>query len=317
MSRVVTISSGNTFEAAAMMAFAVLLLPLHGAVGKYLALYEGISPSTSSLIRLSMQCLVTFLIVLFVSGSAGLRLNHWVPNFIRGLLAGFGGVLFLIAMKYMPFADAIAIFFVEPFILTALSALVLREEVRWPRWLMIIIGFAGALLVIQPNFVEFGFVSLLPMVTATLFAVYMLLNRVYGAHDNAVSMQFTAGIGGAVAVGLILQFGSFFGVGDMTWTTPTTGLALALLVMTGVISVFAHVMIITALRLAPASLFAPFQYLEIVTASLVGFVVFGTFPSLSKWLGIAIIVGSGLFILWRERRLSVRKEGAEPVPPGP
>ena len=298
----------RTFEAAAMMAFAMLLLPLMDAAGKYLALFEGVTPGTSSLWRFVIQIGLTAPVIVAISGLKGLRPNHWGPNLIRGLLLGWASGLFLIAVKYVPIADAMAIFFVEPFILTALSAIFLREEVRWPRWLAIIVGFAGALLVIQPNFVEFGLVSLLPLVTATLFAVYLLLNRVYAAHDSALVMQFTAGIGGAVAIAAVLPVGELLQVEDISWSVPTTGLAVVLLVTAGLISAYGHLIVVAALRLAPASLLAPFQYFEIVMAAIVGYLVFGNFPSLSKWLGIAIIIGSGLFILWREQRRTVKRK---------
>ncbi len=296
----------RTFEAAAMMAFAMLLLPLMDAAGKYLALYEGVTPGTSSLWRFVIQILLTAPVILALSGARGLKPNHWGPNLMRGLLLGWASGLFLIAVKYVPIADAMAIFFVEPFILTALSALFLRERVRWPRWLAIVVGFIGALIVIQPNFVEFGFVSLLPLLTATLFAIYLLLNRVYAAHDSALVMQFTAGIGGTIAIGAVLPVGAILQVEDISWSVPSTGLAVALLVFAGLISAYGHLVVVAALRLAPASLLAPFQYFEIVMAAIVGYLVFGNFPTLSKWFGIAIIIGSGLFILWREQRRSVK-----------
>ena len=298
----------RTFEAAAMMAFAMLLLPLMDAAGKYLALYEGVTPGTTSLWRFVIQVLLTAPVILVISGLRGLRPNRWGPNLVRGLLLGWASGLFLIAVKYVPIADAMAIFFVEPFILTALSALLLREQVRWPRWLAIVVGFAGALLVIQPNFAAFGFVSLLPLGTATLFAVYLLLNRIYSAHDGPLVMQFAAGIGGTLAIAAVLPAGTLLQVEDIAWSVPGTGLAVALLVLAGLISAYGHLIVVAALRLAPASLLAPFQYFEIVMAAIVGYLVFGNFPTLSKWFGIAIIIGSGLFILWREQRRSDKRK---------
>ena len=293
MNRAVPVETEKTFEAAAMMAFAMLLLPIMDAAGKYLALFEGVTPGTSSLLRFALQTLFTLPVIVMVSGLAGLRPNYWGANLLRGLLLGWASGLFLISVKYVPIADAIAVFFVEPFILTALSALFLREQVRWPRWLAIVVGFCGALLVIQPNFAAFGFVSLLPLGTATLFAVYLLLNRVYSAHDSPLVMQYAAGIGGFLAIAIVMPLGPVLQLDDISWSTPASAMAVALLVLVGLISAYGHLIIVAAMRLAPASLLAPFQYFEIVTAAIVGYLVFGNFPTLSKWLGIAIIVCSG------------------------
>ncbi|MEX3008807.1 DMT family transporter [Hoeflea sp. TYP-13] len=298
----------RTFEAAAMMAFAMLLLPLMDAAGKYLALYEGVTPGTSSLLRFALQTLFTLPVILIVSGPAALRPNYWGANLLRGLLLGWASALFLISVKYVPIADAIAVFFVEPFILTVLSAIFLHEKVHWPRWLAIVVGFLGAMLVIQPNFAKFGFVSLLPLGTATLFAVYLLLNRVFSARDNVLVMQYAAGIGGTLAIAVVMPAGTFLQFEDIAWSTPQTGLSIALLVAVGLISAYGHLIIVAAMRFAPASLLAPFQYFEIVSAAAVGYLVFGNFPTPSKWLGIAIIIGSGLFILWREQRRAIRRK---------
>lgn len=206
------------------------------------------------------------------------------------------------------YCRSIAIFFVEPFILTALSALILGEKVGWRRWLAIAVGFIGALMVIQPNLARFGPVSLLPLGTATLFAFYLILNRVLAARDTSLVMQYSAGVGGVIALGVAMVVGSNLGVGDLTWTPPVSKLAVFLLLGIGVISTFGHLLVVTAFRHAPVSLLAPFQYFEIISAVAVGFVVFDEFPTPSKWLGIAIIIGSGLFILWREQRSKTKTQ---------
>ncbi len=95
--------------------------------------------------------------------------------------------------------------------------------------------------------------------------------------------------------------GTSAGVADFEPSLPTSALGLVLLLILGSISGYAHMLVVRAFRLAPLSLLAPFQYFEIISATLLGYAVFGDFPNLSKWIGISIIVGSGLFIIWRER----------------
>jgi len=298
------------FEAAVMMAWAMLSLPLMDAAAKYLAMHEAMTPGSIALLRFALQTMIIVPIILVSGGFAALRPHNWSYNLLRGLLIGSASTLFFISVKYVPVADVIAIFFVEPFILTAMSAFFLGERVGWRRWLAIAVGFIGAIIVIQPNFARFGLVSLLPLVTATLFALYLILNRVLSARDTSLVMQYSAGIGGVIAVSFGLMAGTAFGVEDLTWSMPSSAFALLLLAVIGLISAFGHMVIVTAFRHAPASLLAPFQYFEIVSAVTIGYLVFGDFPSASKWLGIAIIVGSGLFILWREQRSAAPRTGS-------
>jgi drug/metabolite transporter (DMT)-like permease len=114
-------------------------------------------------------------------------------------------------------------------------------------------------------------------------------------------MQTMAGIGGTVFMAGALLVGSGFGGNDFQMSVPSSVLGLVLLLILGSISGYAHMLIVKAFRLAPLSLLAPFQYFEIISATVLGYAVFGDFPNVSKWIGIFIIVASGLFIIWRER----------------
>jgi len=114
-------------------------------------------------------------------------------------------------------------------------------------------------------------------------------------------MQIMAGVGGTLFMTFALLAGSSAGIADFEPSLPVSGLGLVLLLILGSISGYAHMLVVRAFRLAPLSLLAPFQYFEIISATILGYAIFGDFPNLSKWIGIAIIVGSGLFIIWRER----------------
>jgi drug/metabolite transporter (DMT)-like permease len=211
-------------------------------------------------------------------------------------------LLFFTAVKYMPLADVFAIYFVEPFMLTAMSALFLGEKVGWRRWVAIVIGFCGAMIVIQPSFEIFGLKALLPVVCAFLFALYLFLNRAIGEADPPLTMQTISGLGGTICMGLVLAVGHGLGNADFTPGLPTSLFTLTLVLLLGGLSGYGHLLVVQAFRLAPVSILAPFQYFEIISATLLGFLVFGDFPSASKWLGVAIIVGSGLYVIWRERK---------------
>lgn len=286
----------------AICAGAMLTLPLMDAVAKWLSTEAGVAPGQLTMARFFIQAAVSGVIIIAASGVASLRPNRPVLNLVRGALLGTASLLFFLALKYMPLADAISVFFVEPLILTLLSVVFLHETVGWRRISAILVGFVGALIVIQPSYELFGAVSLLPLGTATLFASYLTLNRAAGIRDSAMVMQFAAGVGGVLVLLLATSAGTAAGIGNLTLSVDFPVSVWALMALMGAIGMTGHHFIVLAFRIAPASLLAPFQYLEIVSAAAAGFLLFGDFPSLSKWLGIAMIVGSGLYVFWRERR---------------
>lgn len=228
---------------------------------------------------------------------------------LRGLLMAAATVFFFAALKHMPIADAISIFFVEPMIVTLLSGLLLGEKVGWRRYAACGVGFVGAMIVIQPSFDDLGWVSALPLGTAFCFAFYLILTRSMAQRTDPFAMQAYSGVAGAVGIALVLW--AFDGTGDPTFDPiPPGAEALWLLLGVGVAATASHLLIVFAFRHAPASVLAPLQYLEIVAATTFGYFVFGDFPTPVKWLGVAIIVGSGLFIIARERAVSRRAAAA-------
>ncbi|MBB5572636.1 drug/metabolite transporter (DMT)-like permease [Rhizobium paranaense] len=283
------------------MASAMIVLPVMDAIAKYMATFEAMSPGQVTFYRFFFQLVCTLPPLFAVFGWAALSAKRPWMNLLRGALHGAASLLFFVAVKYMPLADVFAIYFVEPFILTALSALFLGDKVGWRRWLAIVVGFGGAMIVIQPSFEIFGWKALLPVACAFLYALYLFMNRAVGEADSPLTMQTMAGIGGTIFMAGALWIGASAGVADFTPSLPASWLGLALLLILGTISGYAHMLIVRAFRLAPLSLLAPFQYFEIISATILGYALFGDFPNISKWIGILIIVGSGLFIIWRER----------------
>lgn len=183
------------------MVLSMLMLPLMDAIGKWLAMMDDLPPATATFMRFFVQCWLMFFIILVVGGLRALATSHLMGNLLRGALMGFGGLCFFTAVKYMPLADAMAVFFAEPLILTLFSALFLKEKVGWRRFSAVGIGLIGTMIVIQPSFEIFGMVSLLPLATAVTFAIYLILNRKYGAKESPLTMQLYAGLGGWLFVG--------------------------------------------------------------------------------------------------------------------
>jgi drug/metabolite transporter (DMT)-like permease len=238
-----------------------------------------------------------------------MRLTLW-----RALAAILSTFTFVWAVKHMPLADALAIAFVEPFILLILGRLIFDDEVGPRRIAASAVGFMGALLVIQPSFVTFGWVALLPVVTAFSFAGYMLLTREASRAMTPEAMQFhTAWVAGLICLPvLVLAEGS--GLATLDSVMPQ-GLAWLWLVGVGVAATISHMFMTYALKLAPSATLAPLHYLEIVSAAALGYLVFGDFPNALTWAGIGVIVASGLYVIHRERvtAAKVRQERRQGV----
>jgi len=290
----------NPLKGMAIMAGCMIVLPVMDAIAKYMATFEAMSPAQVTFYRFFFQfvCLLPLTLVL---GRQMLHARRPWMNLLRGAIHAAASLMFFAAVKYMPLADVFAIYFVEPFMLTMMSALFLGDKVGWRRWLAIVVGFGGAMIVIQPSYAIFGWTALLPVVCAFLYTLYLFLNRAIGNADSPLLMQVMAGLGGMVFMGGALAAGHGFALPDFVPSLPASTTGLVLLVILGSISGYMHLLVVRAFRMAPLSLLAPFQYFEIISATVLGYALFGDFPTASKWLGIAIIVASGLFIIWRER----------------
>jgi drug/metabolite transporter (DMT)-like permease len=294
------LTSENTLKGMALMASSMLVLPIMDAIAKYMATFETMSPGQVTFYRFFFQ-LVALLPFMLIASRGLIRAKRPWMNLLRGAIHGAASLMFFTAVKYMPLADVFAIYFVEPFMLTLMSAIFLGERVGWRRWTAIAVGFGGAMIVIQPSYAIFGWMALLPVACAFLYTLYLFMNRALGDGDSPLVMQTMAGLGGTLFCATALGIGSSLAIPDFEMGLPASSLGLALLIILGAISGYIHLVVVQAFRLASLSLLAPFQYFEIISATVLGYALFGDFPTASKWLGIVIIVASGLFIIWRER----------------
>ncbi len=207
---------------------------------------------------------------------------------------------FVSGIAVMPVADALAIAFVEPFILLILGKYIFADEIGPRRIGACIVGFCGALLVIQPSLAVFGYVALWPLGTAFFFAFYMLSTRAMAAHMHPVTMQMhTSLAGAAICLPILWAFnGSGITALDVVW--PASNLMWLWLSGVGFWAALSHICMTYALKFAPSATLAPLHYLEIVAAVGLGYAVFGDFPNPLTWAGIAVIVASGLYLIHRE-----------------
>ncbi len=279
-----------------LMVAAMLILPGIDAIAKWLS--GSVAAGQVAWSRMFFQALLLAPLAARLPGplfGAGLAIHA-----LRGALITTATLLFFAALRYLPMAEAISIFFVEPLILTLLAALLLGERVGWRRLAAVLTGLAGALLIIRPSFASFGWAALLPLGTATVFACYLILTRLLARRDDPLRMQFLAGVFGCALITPVLGAGALAGIEVLTPVWPSA-LEWGLLAALGVIATAGHLLVVHAFRGAAPAVLAPFQYLEIVSATLLGWLLFGDFPDLTTWLGVATVVGAGLYVFHRER----------------
>lgn len=222
---------------------------------------------------------------------AGFRTRRPVLHVVRAATLAIEIGLFVVAFRYMQLADTHSIGAVYPLVITALSALVLGETVGPRRWTAVAIGFVGVLVILRPGLSVFQPVALLPLAGAILFGVYQVMTKVVGREDGLVTILLYTGWVGLALTTL---------TGPVGWVWPdATGWAL--LMLASVLGVAAHLTIIHALEIAPATVLQPFNYSLLVWATGIGFLVFGDLPDSWTVAGGAIVVAAGLYTWWRER----------------
>ncbi len=291
----------NVERGMALMAAGVLMTPGVHAIAKSLG--DTLSVGQISAARYFFQLFVLLPLVWFAHRG---RIPPPRLSFaILGLLLAAASVFFFLALTFMPLADSAAIFFVEPLLLALISFLFLGEPMGLRRLAAILVGFAGALIVIRPSFQSVGPAALLPLLAGACFAIFLASTRRLSQDHDARAMQLWTCIFAVAVLSAGMALSPFAGWELFRPTWPK-GLEWALLGGMGVIALVSQMLSIQALRVAPAGILAPFQYLEIFGATILGAFIFADLPDGVTMLGIAIIVGSGLYVFHRERMLARR-----------
>lgn len=288
-----------------LMAAGSMLLPVMDGLAKYLS--AEMSALQVAWGRQMVQSLIMMPLVIGFHGASALVARPIGQQTLRGLIMALANVLFFAAISVMPIADALAIFFVAPLIVTGLSAIFLKEQVGPLRWAAVIVGLIGSILIIRPGSGVFGPVAILPLICAFLFSTYLLLTRTMSSNTPPMPMHFWTAFSG-FAVFSVLLIGTETTT-DWDWFIAPNLFQWGVIIAIGALSTAGHWMIIQAFRRAPASVLAPLTYTEIIGAVAIGWYGFGDFPDFWTWAGITIIVASGLFVWLRERALANRPGG--------
>ncbi len=280
------------------MCVAMALLPIGDAISKLLTSVA--TPFDVTVWRTVAQA-VFFLPVAFLMRQRLSGNMFSLPAVASGALVVVVLFCLITAFETMPIATAIAIFFIEPLLLTILARPFLGERAGPRRYAAVAVGLIGALIVIKPNFAVFGPVVLLPVLAALAYAFNMIVVRKATRTRSALSLQLGATFSSAAVMLFVhLATSVFWREGTSLSTVP--GWAVGAVLGAGALAALTFLLITFAFRNAEASLLAPLQYLEIVGATLLGFLVFGNFPDTLTWLGTAIILGAGVYVFRRERQ---------------
>lgn len=287
-----------TEKSMGIITLAMLLIPGLDAIAKLLT--ADLSPIQIGCVRFGLQALL--LGTLLIRSDKILPARHVL---LRLMMAGFwiagsAGFLFW-GLSYLPLANNTAIFFVEPLILMLISAALLGESIQRYQYLAVIVGLLGAMVVIRPNWEAYGAAALLPLLAATCFASHVATLRHLSSHIGSLASQFWIGLFACMWMALAVLIGELFEIEFLQWRAMNMEQSSLLLLM-AVVATLAFGLVSIALKRAPASLLAPFQYLEIISATALGYLIFGDYPDALTWLGTFIILGSGLYLFYRERR---------------
>ncbi len=213
----------------------------------------------------------------------------------RGLTLLFANVLFFYSISVISMAKALTLAFVAPLITTALSPFFLGEKVGFKRWSAVIVGFIGSLIVIRPGFIEFNLASVAALGTGFFYGIYLIITRKLHRSDNPLLTLLLTGVVGVVVASFLVP---------VVWINPTFN-QWSLLALMGIFACLGHLFLILSLKYADASKLAPFGYFEIVTNIILGYYFFSDFPDFWMWIGLLIIISSGIYITLRERSRGV------------
>jgi drug/metabolite transporter (DMT)-like permease len=305
----------NFFLGIALQLGATFLFTLMGALVRYLG---DRVPIGEQIFARSFLALIPLLIMLAWRRELGaaLRMKSPMRHFTRALTGIGAMILMFLGLQRLPLADSTAISFIAPLFNVALAALFLGEVVRVYRWSAVVVGFIGVLVMLSPHLGATAMTSsaavgaLMTLVGAFLVAAAMTQVRSMTSTETTTSLVFSFQMFAAV-VGLLLF--------PWTWIWPSPADALALLGI-GIFGGIAQILLTDSYRHAPASVVAPFSYTAMIWATVLGYFMFSELPDATVLLGAAIVIGAGLFVIFRERALGINRQKekeAQSPPAGP
>lgn len=284
----------NTLIGIALMIAAMIVLPFLDVVAKFLG-QQNVPIIEIVWARLFFGMVMTAPLVWKMDGARNLIPQRPAVHTIRAIFLVAATGLFFWALKFQGIAETLAIFFVQPLVITMLSPLVLGEKVGLRRWLAVAVGFMGTLIIIRPGFQILNPGAFMALGAGTSLALYMLLTRRIAGSASAMTTTFLTSLAGAVLTSIAVVF---------VWQAPTPQ-QWGLFVLLAFIATAGHYLIVRAYDYAEASLLAPLGYTEMIMAVIVGWYFFGDFPDMWTFVGVGILIACAIYISYRERKLNV------------
>jgi drug/metabolite transporter (DMT)-like permease len=243
-------------------------------------------------LRFALHAALATAVLLPLRGRALFRTRHLRWHLLRAAMFMVMTGMNFLALQYLQLTVTASIFFSVPIVIAVVSALVMNEKLDAGRWIAIVAGFAGVLVIVHPWSADFHPAMLLALANAIMYAIFMLMTRRLAAYDSAETIQYLPAVGATIG---LAPFAIAF------WETPDTLMEWTVACLLGVLGGLGHYTLALAHRYAPASVLSPFLYQQVIYMAIVGYVVFGDVPGASTWAGAAIVIASGLYLFSKER----------------
>jgi len=291
-----------------LILLAMMVFSVQDTIMKYI--YNFVSLYEVYLIRTLVSFFLILLFLKLTKKPIVFKTQYPLLTFCRVILFFFGFSSFYVSLTVLPLATATALFFVTPFLITIFAHFFLKEEIGLRRWTAVIVGFIGVYIILNPNFSNFDYLSLTPILCAFCYSLSMIIIKKTSDKDSVYTQTFTFYFG-AIIISSIF----YFIIGDGQYNTsdhPASQFifrewfvdletSILLMVLTGITATLAFLLLFSAYSVASPSVVSPFEYSILLWASLIGWFYFDEIPSLTTVIGILIIVSSGIYIFIREK----------------
>ena len=278
----------STLRGIAYLMGTIFMFGLLEATAKHLSAFYPVPQIVWA--RLFFHVLLFLPFVAVMGASAVLRTKRPVLQLVRSGLMACATITMFTALAFIPLADANAIVYLSPVMVTALSVPLLGERVGIYRWSAVFVAFLGVVVIMRPGLGIVHWGASLALITALAYAFFQIVTRTLHTTDSPLTTMFYTPLVGFVVMSAVVPF---------YWVTPTLE-GWVLMALTGIFGGLGHFLLIKALDFVEASTLQPYQYLHILWAAVLGYVVFGDFPDLWTCIGAVLVLGSGLFIFHRE-----------------
>ncbi len=298
----------NNTKGIILILVAMLIFAVQDSLMKYI--YNSVALYEVYLFRTIVSFTLIIIYLKILKKPIVFKTHYPLLTFCRVILFFFGFSSFYIALTIMPLATATALFFVTPFLITIFAKFILKDQIGPRRWMAVIVGFIGVYIILDPNFDDFDYFSLSPILCAFCYALSMIIIKKTSKKDNVYQQMFQFYIG-AMIISIIF----YFFIGDGRYDTVDNPAAqfifrewfsnlefsLIYMIVLGFTAAAAFLLIFSAYRIASPAVVSPFEYSILVWSTLSGWVFFNEVPKINTMIGMCLIVGGGIYIFIREK----------------